>query len=226
MTSIGRRIVFAWFAIVASTAWRILWVPETRSRLQIHGFAASAEFLHPTLISAADAVARVAWHLGPQACAYLWSDLSRLRTVVLCRISRYGRLRAQPVGAGLCRLAIAGDDHLGEELLRDIERLERHLTGVAVRQLLVRQDVPVGFVNSAVADLQGNRAGAREVRLADRVAAVMLATAGPDLVPMVSSGRRDPPNAWGTKTLSCVSGSQFVLVDETSEQISSVHPHG
>ncbi len=32
--------------------------------------------------------------------------------------------------------------------------------------------------------------------------------------------------AWGTKTLSCVSGSQFVLVDETSEQISSVHPHG
>ncbi len=30
----------------------------------------------------------------------------------------------------------------------------------------------------------------------------------------------------GTKTLSCVSGSQFVLVDETSEQISSVHAHG
>ena len=30
------------------------------------------------------------------------------------------------------------------------------------------------------------------------------------------------PAAWGTKTLSCVSGSQFVLVDETSEQISSV----
>src|SRR6266511_6474069 len=38
---------------------------------------------------------------------------------------------------------------------------------------------PVGFVNSAVADLQGNRAGAREARLADRVAAVTLATASP-----------------------------------------------
>src|SRR6266545_5514291 len=37
----------------------------------------------------------------------------------------------------------------------------------------------VGFVNSAVADLQGNRAGAREARLADRVAAVTLATAAP-----------------------------------------------
>jgi hypothetical protein len=37
---------------------------------------------------------------------------------------------------------------------------------------------------------------------------------------------RPEVSAWGTKTLSCGSGSQFVLVDETSEQILSVHPHG
>ncbi len=42
---------------------------------------------------------------------------------------------------------------------------------------------PVGFVNSVVADLQGNRAGAREARLADRVTAVTLATAAPPFSP-------------------------------------------
>ena len=39
--------------------------------------------------------------------------------------------------------------------------------------------VRVGFVNSAVADLQGNRAEAREARPEDRVAAVTLAMAAP-----------------------------------------------
>jgi hypothetical protein len=42
---------------------------------------------------------------------------------------------------------------------------------------------PVGFVNSVVADLQGNRAGAGEARLADRVAAVKLAMAAPPILP-------------------------------------------
>jgi hypothetical protein len=42
---------------------------------------------------------------------------------------------------------------------------------------------PVGFVNSVVVDLQGNRAGAREARLADRVTAVTLATAAPSFAP-------------------------------------------
>jgi hypothetical protein len=46
----------------------------------------------------------------------------------------------------------------------------------------------VGFVNSAVADLQGNRAGARVALVADRVAAVMLAMAAQPLAQMVSSG--------------------------------------
>jgi hypothetical protein len=48
----------------------------------------------------------------------------------------------------------------------------------------------VGFANSVVGRLQGNRARAREARLVDRVAAVTLATAAPPFSPMVSSGRR------------------------------------
>jgi len=48
----------------------------------------------------------------------------------------------------------------------------------------------VGFVNSAVADLQGNRPGARVALVADRMAAVMLAMAAQLLARMVSSGRK------------------------------------
>src|SRR6266508_5258896 len=68
------------------------------------------------------------------------------------------------------------------------------------------------------------RVNARGVFLMSRaVVPYMIARHSGSIVNMSSAIAE---TAWGTKTLSCVSGSQFVLVDETSEQISSVHPHG
>jgi hypothetical protein len=58
---------------------------------------------------------------------------------------------------------------------------------------------PMGFVNSVVADLQGNRAGAREARLADRVAAVTLATAAPPFSPWSRAADATPPSVWGAQ---------------------------
>jgi len=56
------------------------------------------------------------------------------------------------------------------------------------------------LVNSVVVDLQGNRAGAREARLADRVAAVTLATAAPPFSPLSRAKDATPRTASLSKT--------------------------
>ena len=103
-----------------------------------------------------------------------------------------GRVRRAPAARGMASAASTfGRRTCGETVARrpqerstddgeEGRRARRSARGRRVRK----------FGRAVVVDLQGNRAGAREARLADRVAAATLATAAPPFSPMVSSGGR------------------------------------
>ena len=61
-----------------------------------------------------------------------------------------------------------------------------------------------------MADLQGNRAGVREARLADRVAAVTLATAAPPFSPWSRAADATPPSGVALEDLSIGSTKDFI----------------
>src|SRR6266545_3217511 len=69
---------------------------------------------------------------------------------------------------------------------------------------------PVGFVNSAVADLQGNRAGCPGGATGGSGGRRHARDGRSTLLPIVSSGRRDPPNRVALEDLSIGSTENFI----------------